>query len=266
MPPLVEKDGIVFIDKPYGITSHYAAELVKKILNVKKAGHTGTLDPKATGLLIVLINKATRLAWIFNLDKIYVGVGRLHKDVSLSKLREAKKRFIGKIIQIPPKRSSVKREARQREVYYFKILEKKGKDFLFKVKCQAGTYIRKLIHDLGEMLEGANMLELRRVAIGKFKEELSLSLYDVEKLGEKAIINVEKALAYLDYPKININHELSKRFCNGNFISIQNMAKNEQKKLFKYQGVVLVFHKKKFLGVGIKANEKIKPKTVIRQL
>ena len=91
-------DGVVFIDKPYGLTSHKTAEYVKKILNVKKVGHTGTLDPKVTGLLIVLLNKATRLASLFNLNKTYVGVAKLHTDIGIDKLKNTiKKKFIGKI-------------------------------------------------------------------------------------------------------------------------------------------------------------------------
>ena len=96
-------DGFVFVDKPKGLTSFQVCEIVKRKLNAKKAGHAGTLDPNVTGLLIVALGKATKLMPLFlKLDKEYVGLAHLHKDVSLEKLDETiKKDFIGKIKQIP---------------------------------------------------------------------------------------------------------------------------------------------------------------------
>lgn len=253
-----ETGGVVFIDKPYGITSHYTSEIVKKILNAKKAGHTGTLDPKVTGLLIVLVNKATRLAWLLGLDKSYVGIGKLHKDVSLKKLRENAKNFVGKIEQLPPRRSRVVRKIRQREVYEFKILEKKGKLFLFRVKCQAGTYVRKLIHDFGQSIGGAHMLELRRIAIGPFKEDLAITLYELQK--KKEIIPIEKVFVKL-YQKINLSKKEAKRFSNGAPIYIK---KKRIKKL--NEQFILIFYKKNIIGVGKIFDNQIKPKIVLAKV
>jgi len=250
-------DGIVFIDKPIGITSHKVAEIVKKILKAKKAGHTGTLDPNVSGLLIVLIGKATRLASLFNIEKTYVGIGKLHKDVSIIELRKIiKENFIGKIKQLPPKRSSVKREWREREIYEFKILEKQGRYFLFKVRCEAGTYIRKLIHDLGGFIGGAHMLELRRIAIGKFNENLAIKINELEKIKEKAVWPIEKVVRRLGHRSIKLNKKQAKRFCKGAFIRYEFLNKNDNEK-------ILVWNDKRFLGVGIKINKKIRPDIVI---
>ena len=110
---------------------------------------------------------------------------RLHEDVDDKKLNSEIKNFIGKIMQLPPVRSRVKREIREREVIGFKILERDGKDVLFKTEVQAGTYIRKLCDDMGKKMGGAHMLELRRTKAGIFEENSEeypiINLYDFEK-------------------------------------------------------------------------------------
>lgn len=258
-------DGVVFVDKPVGINSHKVAEIVKKILNEKKAGHTGTLDPNATGLLIVLLGKATRLSSLFNIDKTYIGIGKLHRDINIKKLRKIiKENFIGKIKQLPPKRSSVKRVIREREIYEFKILEKKGKYFSFKVRCEAGTYIRKLIHDLGTFIGGAHLVKLRRIAIGKFKQAMTLN--EIQEKKEKAVKSIEEIVKKLDIKRIKLNKKQSSRFCHGVFIDKNFLSKKERLKFdkIKENEKVLIFYKKIFLGLGIKLNNKIKPEIVIK--
>jgi H/ACA ribonucleoprotein complex subunit 4 len=174
------------IDKPSGPTSHDVCEMVKKIINVSKNSHSGTLDPKVTGVLGMGIGKAARLLRFLPSDKVYVGVMRIHEDIPEEKLREAIKNFTGKIKQTPPVKSRVKREEREREVYSFEILEKGKQNVLFRVHCEAGTYIRKLVHDLGEHLGiGAHMTELRRTRAGIFEEKDSLTLYQLQEAKEK---------------------------------------------------------------------------------
>ncbi len=116
-------------------------------------------------------------------DKEYVGIMRVHADKSEEDLKKEMEKFIGKINQLPPVRSRVKRAIREREVKKFEILEKDGKDVLFISIVQAGTYIRKLISDLGENIGGAHMLELRRTKAGFFSEEDKnfVNAYDFEK-------------------------------------------------------------------------------------
>lgn len=146
--------GIVNIDKPKGPTSHQTSDYVKKILKIKKAGHSGTLDPAVTGVQPVALGKATRITqFLLTAPKEYVCLMHLHQEVEEEKIRNTTEQFIGKIQQLPPIKSAVKRELRTREIYEFEILEINGKDVLFRVRCQAGTYIRKLcLHPQTEIL------------------------------------------------------------------------------------------------------------------
>ncbi|MFH1585421.1 MAG: RNA-guided pseudouridylation complex pseudouridine synthase subunit Cbf5 [archaeon] len=170
--------GIINIDKPSGPTSFNISDHVRKILNLRKTSHFGTLDPKVTGVLPIALNRACKLTGYFlGEDKEYVGVMRIHEDISLNKIKKAiKEKFTGKITQLPPVKSRVKRQERQRLIKSFELLEKDGQNILFKTEVQGGTYIRKLIHDLGEELGiGAHMLELRRIRAGIFSEEGDLA-------------------------------------------------------------------------------------------
>lgn len=144
IPELI-KYGIVNIDKPKGPTSHQVSSYVQKILGVSKAGHSGTLDPRVTGVLPIALAQATKTTQtLLKAGKEYVCIMHLHKAVDEKKIRAAIKSFIGEITQLPPIKSAVKREERQRTIYYIKVIEIDGQDVLFKVGCQAGTYIRKL--------------------------------------------------------------------------------------------------------------------------
>jgi len=180
--------GIINIDKSRGPTSFDISDFVRKKLELRKTSHFGTLDPKVTGILPIALNRACKLTGFFlGEDKEYVGIMRVHDDVNLEKIKKMiKNKFIGKITQMPPVKSRVKRQYRQREIKKFELLEKDDKNILFRVECEGGTYIRKLLHDLGEELEvGAHMLELRRVRAGIFEEDEKtypcVNLYDFEK-------------------------------------------------------------------------------------
>ena len=168
--------GIVNIDKPKGPTSHQLSDYVQKILHIEKAGHSGTLDPQVTGVQPVALGRATRITqFLLTAPKEYVCLIHLHKEVDEKLLQETILKFTGKIKQLPPIKSAVKRVEREREIYEFEILETKGQDILFRIKCQAGTYIRKICHDLGQALEvGAHMAELRRTQAGPFTEHDNL--------------------------------------------------------------------------------------------
>lgn len=174
--------GIINLDKPSGPTSHEIDSWVKRILHSDKTGHGGTLDPRVTGVLPVGIDNATRaIQLLLEAPKEYVCLMRLHEDVGDAKVRAALEEFTGKIFQTPPMRSAVKRELRVRNIYYVNIMEIEGQDALFKIGCEAGTYIRKYCHDIGEALGcGAHMAELRRTRVGDFKEDETLkTLQDI---------------------------------------------------------------------------------------
>jgi H/ACA ribonucleoprotein complex subunit 4 len=173
---------IVNVDKPSGPTSHQISYWIKDLLKIKKAGHIGTLDPNATGVLPILVGRSTRLLPLFQkLDKEYVGIMHLHKDIDLEILNDLiQKNFVGEIVQLPPKRSAVARVPRKRKVYEAVLIEKDGKDVLFKIICESGFYVRKWVHDIGQKLKvGAHLKELRRISIGKY-EDSYVRIFDEE--------------------------------------------------------------------------------------
>lgn len=199
------KNCFINIDKPAGKTSHDIDLILRRVFKVKKTSHFGTLDPMVTGVLPIAVGKAVKLFQYFKSGKEYVGVMRIHEDVPKKEVEDMiKKEFVGKIKQTPPVKSAVKRAERTREVYEFKILEKDGKNFLFRVKCEAGTYIRKLCHDLGERLGvGAHMTELRRTRAGMFDESTIVKLDELMQ-----VIDDEKKLIKLLIPKEIILKEI----------------------------------------------------------
>src|SRR3989338_105471 len=174
--------GIINIDKPNGPTSFSVSDYVRRSLCINKTSHAGTLDPIVSGVLPIMLGRACRLSdYLMHRDKKYVGIMRLHEDIPDIRLDEVIKKFIGKIKQLPPVRSRVKRAERVREIKTFKILERNGKDVLFETEVQAGTYIRKLCDDIGKETGGAHMLELRRTKAGMFDEKESKNMYDFEE-------------------------------------------------------------------------------------
>mgnify|MGYP001072362769 CR=1 FL=1 len=232
--------GIINLDKPSGPTSHEVVAWVKKILKVDRAGHSGTLDPGVTGVLPVMLKEATKISQVLLYSgKEYVCVMRLHSTVSRERVEEIMKEFVGEIYQRPPLRSSVSRHLRTRRIYYLDDLELLRNRVLFKVGCQAGTYIRKLCSDIGEALgSGAHMEELRRTRAGPFTEDEDLvNLYDLyeayhtwveeedESLLRKIIKPMEKALEHL--PKIYLRDSAVDSICHGANLAVPGIAKIE---------------------------------------
>ncbi len=207
---------IIPLDKPSGPTSHEVVAWIRKLLHLKKAGHGGTLDPPATGMLPVGVNSGTKvLQALLSAGKEYVGILRLHGDVPEDKIREVARNFVGDIYQRPPVKSAVKRRLRIRTIYYLDIIEVDGRDVIFRVGTSAGTYVRKICHDLGMLLGvGGHMAELRRTRVGAFSEDKAVTLQDVvdayhfwkengmEGPIRKAFLPVETAVVHL--PKIII--------------------------------------------------------------
>lgn len=164
--------GIVLLDKPAGPTSHEVVAWIKRILDLPKAGHSGTLDPGATGLLPIGLGDATKALGVLLLGpKEYFAVARLHTKEDESVVRNVLTNFLGEIYQRPPQRSSVRRATRIRSIYELDLMEHEKNLLLLRILCQAGTYVRKLIYDIGEVLNcGATMLELRRTRVSHFAE------------------------------------------------------------------------------------------------
>jgi H/ACA ribonucleoprotein complex subunit 4 len=175
-------NGFINVDKPAGPSSHQVVAWVKEMLEIDKAGHGGTLDPAVTGVLPVALGDAPRaLQVLLVAGKEYIALMKLHKQVDEKRVREACQSFVGKISQMPPLRSAVKRVQRTREVYYLEILEIQGTEVLFRVGCEAGTYIRTLCVDIGKKLGcGAQLIELRRTRVGNITEDTAVCLQDVK--------------------------------------------------------------------------------------
>lgn len=256
---LLEK-GVVNIDKPKGPTTHQVADYVKKILHLTKAGHSGSLDPAVTGVVVVGLGKNTKIVQtLLNAPKEYVGIMHLHSEVPEKKIREVFKKFTGKIKQIPPIKSAVKRVERIREVYYLEIREIDGKDILFRVGCQAGTYIRKLCHDIGKELKtGAHMAELRRIKLGPFNETTAVALQDLQdafvfwKEGDgsqlkKIMQPMEAAVEHL--PKIYVFDTTIDSVCHGAQLKVPGISKLDEE-IKKGQLVAVLSLKNELVAIG----------------
>jgi len=174
--------GVIILDKVQGPTSHQVTAWVRDMLGVEKIGHGGTLDPNVSGVLPIALGKAIRMTdLVLRSDKQYVCHLYLHKSVPQEKVRAVIATFVGSIYQTPPVRSAVKVQMRVRKVRSIDILEIDDRNVLFKVDCDAGTYIRTLCVDIGEALGvGANMKALRRTRSGAMAEEDAVTLHDLK--------------------------------------------------------------------------------------
>ncbi len=256
-------NGIVNLDKPRGPTSHQVTHWVKLIFNLKKAGHGGTLDPAVTGVLPIVMQNATKLSKLFlKSKKEYVALMHMHSDVHEGKIRDAMESFVGKIKQTPPLRSNVKRVEREREIYYLDFLEKNGRDILFKVGCERGTYVRRLCEQLGKMAgTKAHMIELRRTRAGGFSEEERLvtlqdlndaySFYKEEgndKFLRYCIQPMEIVANVL--PKVWIIDSAVDPICNGAKLAAPGISKLEDK-IEKGKEIAIMSLKGELVALGI---------------
>jgi tRNA pseudouridine55 synthase len=263
-------DGIINIYKEQGFTSHDVVAKLRGILGQKKIGHTGTLDPLATGVLPVCLGRGTKLCgMITDKDKIYRGVihlgvttstqditGEILKEEKVDVKEETVKRavlsFVGEYEQLPPMYSAIKvggrklyeiaREGREierqkRKVAVYSIeIEKMDLPYLtIKVHCSKGTYIRTLCHDIGSLLGcGACMESLVRLAAGRFRIEESLTLDEVERLRDQGILEdyiLPVDSVFLEYPGVFADEKLSRRLRNGNMFYEDDLCEEERKKI-----------------------------------
>lgn len=241
-------NGILLVNKPVGLTSHDVVHRVKKKLNLAKVGHTGTLDPFATGLLILLVGKATRLAFLFDdLDKTYEGTivfGKLYDtdditgqvinektaDFGLDDIKEAMKDFVPSYEQLPPTYSAVKQggikayeaarrgkalELTKRRVYIHSFDVKQfKKDLLFTAKVSKGTYMRSLARDLGEKLGTYGALStLNRSHIGDFV------VNDAKQMDDLALTDLIPDTKFFDtIRRVELNDYMIKLVKNGIYL------------------------------------------------
>lgn len=265
--------GILLVDKPKGPTSHDVVEEVRKKLNQKRVGHAGTLDPFATGLLIVGVGSATRLLeYLMNHRKVYrvrmrLGLitdtfditGKIQEErpcnATKEQILEAINSFVGTYVQIPPAYSAKKYRgerlyelARQgkivrlppREVTIYRIENVEIEDLFvsFVVETSPGTYVRSLCMDIGYKLGcGATAVELRRLSVGPFRVEDAVDVYVLtpEELA-KRLIPMSKVL---DFPKVWISDEATKKVLDGMKIHLNDIVRHEP---FEKDSIVQVFN------------------------
>jgi tRNA pseudouridine55 synthase len=250
-------DGVLMLDKPSGMTSNAALQAARRLHSAAKAGHTGTLDPMATGLLPVLFGEATKFShMLLDADKTYRATLRLgintntadadgevvrERDVGCSEadVHAACARFLGAIEQVPPMYSALKhqgralydyarqgieieREARAVTIHELEVERIQLPEIQLRVRCSKGTYIRTLAEDIGELLGcGAHLTALRRLATGPLSLESAVTLEVLGELDEDArvarLLPPDSLLAHL--PRLVLAGALEERFSHGNAVS-----------------------------------------------
>ena len=274
------KNGILNIDKPQGITSHDVVDVIRKVFPNVKVGHTGTLDPIATGVLPICIGEATKLTSNLTAEnkkyrvKMLLGVetdtydvtGRIMFASVVDKdeiyIKERIKRFVGKQEQVPPLYSAIRIDGKRaysyaregktvdlkpRNIEIYSIDNIKvnllKKEVEFEVACSKGTYIRSLVNDIGKKIGcGAIMTELERIKTGNFKIDNSIKLYDFLKLEYEDMLNriVSIEEYYKESKKVSMTKDEFTKFINGVKFDINTQ-----------ESIVRVYFNNKFKGLGI---------------
>lgn len=283
-------DGVLIINKPKGFTSHDTVNVLRKELGTKKIGHTGTLDPNATGVLPVLIGNATKISkYLIEHDKTYIVEMKLgertdtldiegqvieKRDVKKFKQEEIEKvlnSFIGKQMQTPPEYSAIKIHGkkayeyarkgekvvippREIEIYKIKFLSYKDDIIEFQVNCSKGTYIRTLCEDIASKLGTISyMKELKRTEVDLFKIQESITIEDIKKNQvnlEEKLISIEEV--FKEKPNIILDERKLRLFLNG--VKLTNVLED---------GVYRIYHKDSFIGLGTVKNNLLKRDLVI---
>jgi tRNA pseudouridine55 synthase len=244
--------GLLVIDKPSGLTSHDVVQRVRRALHIKQVGHTGTLDPMATGVLVVCVGAATRVSeYLLGHDKTYRATIRLGVEtdtydatgevitthpvnVERATLEVALGNFVGAIQQVPPMYSALKRggqklyelaragieverAGRSLTIYALDLIDFQTPDVTIEVRCSAGTYIRSLAHDVGDALgTGAHLIALRRTAAGPFSLDQAIGLAEFEAAardGMPHLRSIDEALS--DWPRVTVNAAQRQRTITG---------------------------------------------------
>lgn len=274
-------NGLILLDKPKGFTSFKAVAALRRIYGVKRAGHTGTLDPMATGVLPIFLGRATRLcSLVLESDKRYTTTVRLGlvtdtlditgevlKQVTVSvsdqQLSEAIKHFTCEYDQVPPMFSAIKkdgvrlydlarqgvdveRQPRRICIKEINLLWRKENEFCIDVLCSKGTYIRSLVDDIGRFLGcGAVLTDLRRTKTAQFEITECATLEQIEQEPQKYLLSAERAVDYLQ--RVEISENQAKRFLNGAALDINRVKLVEpplNSELFR------VVNQNEFLGLA----------------
>ena len=282
-------DGLILINKQKGFTSHDVVNIVRKQLNMKKVGHTGTLDPNATGVLPILVGKATKISkYLMEHDKTYIATIKLGEktdtgdsegqvieeksiptDLKKEDINNALQNFFGKQKQVPPMYSAikingkklyeyaregkkVKIEPRDIEIYKIELLEYQNNKIKFEVECSKGTYIRTLCENIAKKLGTVGyMEELQRTKVNNFKIEDSILLDDITlENAEKNMIKIEEV--FKEKAKIKLDNKKLELFLNG-----VKLTYNLPNSIYK------IYNNEQFIGIGVIENKLLKRDIVI---
>ncbi|NPV56670.1 MAG: tRNA pseudouridine(55) synthase TruB [Anaerolineae bacterium] len=267
--------GVLVVDKPVGMTSHDVVQIVRRGTNIRRAGHTGTLDPRASGVLVILIGPAVRLSeYVSASDKRYQAILRLGEstdtfdaegqvtkrmpvEVEEEQFTDALNGFIGEIDQVPPPYSAVKVKGRKAydmarageevdllprkiTVYSLELLEWAPPEAVIDIHCSSGTYVRSLANDLGAQLGcGAHLIGLRRTKSGRFslRDAVPLrKLRDAFENGTWYQFLIPAAEALTDWPAIELTHEQMETIRHGNRIPVDETNQEERVRGISEQG------------------------------
>jgi tRNA pseudouridine55 synthase len=276
-------DGVLLIDKPVGLSSNDALTKVKRIVNAKKAGHTGTLDPFATGLLPLCFGEATKFSQdLLEADKTYLATVHLgittttgdtegevletrDVDVSTEQVEAALARFRGPILQVPPMYSALKRdgkalyeyaregvtlerEARPVTIHELELVAIAAPFLTIRVTCSKGTYVRVLGEDIGAALGcGAHLSALRRVQVGSLTTANMVTLEELQAHADPLSLLAPVDALLSTFPRIDLTPELEKRFLNGQRLALGK----EPVSVPSAQGRVRVYAGDRLLGTAI---------------
>jgi tRNA pseudouridine55 synthase len=275
-------DGVLLLDKPVGLSSNDALIRAKRVLNAKKAGHTGTLDPFATGLLPLCFGEATKFSQdLLEADKTYEAtvhlgiktttgdtegeaIETLPVDVTLDQIEAALARFRGPILQVPPMYSALKRDgkalyeyaregitleraARPVTIHALELLGYEAPMLRIRVTCSKGTYVRVLGEDIGAALGcGAHLNALRRTQVGALTAESMLTLEALQAHAAPLTLLAPVDALLATFPALTLTAELAKRFLNGQRLALGKEAVSVPAQ----QGRVRVYHDGKLLGTA----------------
>ena len=275
-------DGVLLLDKPVGLSSNDALIKAKRVMNAKKAGHTGTLDPFATGLLPLCFGEATKFSQdLLEADKTYEAtvhlgirtdtgdtegeaIETLPVDVTIEQIEAALARFRGPILQVPPMYSALKRdgkalyeyaregivlerEARPVTIHTLELIGYEAPMLRIRVTCSKGTYVRVLGEDIGAALgTGAHLNALRRIGVGALTLDGMITLDALQAHAEPRALLAPVDALLSTFPAVELTAELAKRFLNGQRLALGKEAVAVPAE----QGRVRVYHDGKLLGTA----------------
>lgn len=284
-------DGILIVNKPKGYTSHDIVNILRKELNIKKIGHTGTLDPNATGVLPILVGQATKISkYLIEHNKEYIAELKLGEKTSTGdpegetieiqetpkleekQIQEVLNSFLGKQKQTPPIYSSIKvngkkayeyaregkpveLEPRPIEILYISLIKFEKNIITFKVKCSKGTYIRVLCEDIAKKIGTVGLMQnLCRTEVDNFKLENSVTIEEIKENGKEFIDQkiIPIEEVFTTTPKIILSMKKTELFLNG--VQLTNEFQD---------GVYKVYNQEKFLGLGIVKDNLLKRDVII---